>query len=396
MRGSDMPCSVEGPANRRVACPAPAVGIACSGLGRIRRGNETWARTVAESLYRSGIDVTLFGGGRIEDAACAYETIPTIWREFPLTRGWVSWHHRYLLEQISAVPFLLRRLRQRNIQVVHVADPDLALQVQKRARGRGVRVIYKDGLALGPEFSSRFDAVQVLAPHYLEDAARKGIDTANWFVIPHLVDPDRFSPAADKRAIRERLGIPAEAFTVLAVGDLAEGSNKRLGWVVQEFQNLPVESASVLMIAGQSSRAEFEAFQSRTGGTSKARLKVFQNLDSSQMVELYRAADVFVHAALREPFGIVFLEALASGLPVIAHKYPVTQWIVSDGGQILDMTEPGRLTAALEMWRTHPEERQAVGRRARRRAVSTFTEQQIVPLYQQMYRSVAEQQVVSR
>ena len=77
------------------------VAIACSGLGHIRRGNETWARDASAALYAAGLDVTLFGGGPRPEAACPYVRIPSVPRELPVFRRWLGWPRRYLLEQLT-------------------------------------------------------------------------------------------------------------------------------------------------------------------------------------------------------------------------------------------------------------------------------------------------------
>ena len=370
----------------------PRVAIACSGLGRIRRGNESWAQVVAEALDRSGLSIKLLGGGPLADAQCPYIQVPNIPREFFLTRRWLSWHNRYLLEQLSATASLLRRLKNLDCTILHIADPDMALQVSKRTRGRGIRVIYKDGLSLGPSFCSRFDYVQALAPYYLETAAKEGVETKRWFVIPHLVDVRRFAPAPDKTTVRMTLpGKPlgSETFVVLAVGDFSPASHKRLAWIVREFSKLGHDTPACLLLAGQASASEFEQFEREAKSILGDRVRLFCNLKPEQMAQLYQAADVFAHAALREPFGIVFLEAMASGLPAVGHHFPVTEWIIGDGGRAIDMTEPDRLAGVLEDWRRNAVVRRATGELARKRVLTTFAEDRIVPLYRNMYERIS-------
>jgi glycosyltransferase involved in cell wall biosynthesis len=292
-----------------------------------------------------------------------------------------------LFEQLSATASLLMQAKPGEFDILHAADPDMALQLKKRSK---INVIYKDGLLLGPQFCSRFDHVQVLAPHYLETAQEEGVDTSGWFVIPHLVNIRRFAPAPNKSDARRELGgIPEDAFVVLAVGDFSPASNKRLDWIVSEVAKLGPEQNCFLCLVGQATEREFEKFGRNATEALRGRVKLFRNLNPDRMATVYQAADVFAHAATREPFGIVFLEAMASGLPILGHHFPVTKWIVGDGGLVIDMTKRGALADALVRWIGDAGLRASVASQARDRATTVFAEEKIVPLYQQMYERVA-------
>ncbi|MBU6400577.1 MAG: glycosyltransferase family 4 protein [Verrucomicrobia bacterium] len=367
------------------------VAIACSGLGHIRRGNETWARTVAEALHAAGQPVTLFGGATQLEVRCPYQPLRNWPRHHPLTQPWLSWHHRYLLEQITFAFALRRHLRQHPFDIVHVGDPNLAQQLQRHARTLGLRVVYKDGLQLGPTWCRQFDFVHVLAPYYYEQASALGLDLRNWAVIPHLVDVHRFAPATDRAALRARWLGPAvtdAVFVVLAVGDYLPGSSKRLDWIVGEMARMRPAKSTCLVLAGQATRRAFQRFDQQARAILGQQLRLFSNLAPAEVAELYRAADVFAHAALHEPFGIVFVEAMASGLPILGHHYEVTRWIIGDGGQVVDMTAPGALSDVLARWQCDHALRDQFRTRARARAVSEFAVERIVPLYQQLYRRV--------
>ena len=369
----------------------PRVAIGCSGLGHIRRGNETWAATVADALHHAGTHVTLLGGGPDVRTVCPFVRLKNLPRETPITRAWLSWHHRYLLEQRTFARSLIRWLREHPHDIVHVADPALAWILQRSTTTHGARVIYKDGLLLGPPWCSKFDHVQVLAPHYLEQAQAAGLNTRGWHVIPHLVDPTRFQPTANPADARAALfpnHFPADAFVVLAVGDFSPESNKRLDWIVSEIARLPAAANIHLLLAGQASRADLTAFEARARSALGDRVTFAANFPADEMPPLYSCADAFAHAALREPFGIVFLEALASGLPVVAHQFPVTRWIIGDGGTTVDAESPGTIAAILAEWRRAPAARHTLGQRARARATTTFAPEKIVPLYQSLYQTV--------
>ena len=368
------------------------LAMVCSGLGHVRRGNESWASAVAEGLHAAGVNVTLFGGGPLRTAV-PYVRVRSVPRETPLLRRCLSWHYRYLLEQVSFGAALRRHLRRAPCDLVHVADPALALRLHRQAPQLKTRVIYKDGLLLGPPWCRKFDFVQVLAPYYRDAAVAEGVNTRNWFVVPHLVDVQQFRPAPDRAAVRASLfksSVPGDAFVILAVGDFSPASNKRLNWIVQEAAPLRDGSNLRLVFAGQSSRPEQIQFEQLARASLGDRVHVLANIAPDQMPGLYQAADGFAHAAVREPFGIVFLEALASGLPIVAHQYPVTQWILGDAGLTVDMTTRGQLGKVLADWQQEPARRMALASAARRRAETVFARENILPLYHEMYRQVLE------
>jgi glycosyltransferase involved in cell wall biosynthesis len=365
------------------------IALACSGLGHVRRGNETWARTIAEALHADGESVRLYGGGPLRDARCPYTRVWNLRRDW---WGWgrLDWGRRYAYEQQTFARALACRLGRDQPEIAHTADPVIAYRLNRAAPKGGFRLVYKDGLLLGPNWCRQFNWVQVLAPYYLDEATKAGVRTDRWFIIPHIVDVTRFAPPTDRSTARRGVlgpAVPDNAFVLLAVGDFAPESNKRLDWVVSEVTSLGPRSETHLLLAGQASPDHVRRIAELCRPLGK-RAHLFPNTPADRMPDLYRAADAFAHAALREPFGIVFLEALSSGLPAVGHNFPVTAWIIGAGGTSVDMTRPGELAGTLDRWRWDPNLRRDIGAAGRDRAMSTFTADRIVPLYRKLYATV--------
>jgi glycosyltransferase involved in cell wall biosynthesis len=105
------------------------------------------------------------------------------------------------------------------------------------------------------------------------------------------------------------------------------------------------------------------------------------------MPAVYRAADVFVLPSLLEMLGNAVLEAMATGLPCIRHREPVSQWILGDCGTTVDMTVPGELARAVAAFRS-PERRAEAAARARAQAVDRFSKPVVLAQHVAMYREV--------
>ncbi len=145
---------------------------------------------------------------------------------------------------------------------------------------------------------------------------------------PNGVDFDRFyvPDPEEKMEVRVRLGLPQDKKILLWVGRLhreMKGSDR----VERITQMLPDDY--VLVVVGNG--PEYEGMLSRRQSLINAEKLIM--VGSVGVPELYyRASDRFLFTSYHEPFGLVILEAVASGLPVIA--FPVTQ-----GGGAVDLLQ---------------------------------------------------------
>ncbi|HET7237470.1 MAG TPA: glycosyltransferase family 4 protein, partial [Terrimicrobiaceae bacterium] len=86
--------------------------------------------------------------------------------------------------------------------------------------------------------------------------------------------------------------------------------------------------------------------------------------------EWMQAMDVFVHASEKEPFGIVVIEAMSLGKPVVATKPGGPEEIISDGvdGQLVTWDKPDELAKAILKFLRDPAWARSVGERAQQRS----------------------------
>lgn len=102
---------------------------------------------------------------------------------------------------------------------------------------------------------------------------------------------------------------------------------------------------------------------------SPDRIRLLGGLSAEALYPLYAAADLFVWPALREAYGMVFLEAQASGLPVVAGADGGVPEVVTDGetGRLTPPGNPRAFAAALRTLLDEPGERERLGANASRR-----------------------------
>jgi phosphatidylinositol alpha-1,6-mannosyltransferase len=156
------------------------------------------------------------------------------------------------------------------------------------------------------------------------------------------IPPDRlrvhantFSPIyclGDRRAARARFGLPEEAFCILSVGRLsAQEKYKGQDRIIEALPDLQCRRSGVFyLICGEGDdRHRLEALAAEKGVAKAVRFMGY--VPSDALPDLYRAADLFALPSTGEGFGIVFLEAMACGTPVLGFGVAGARDALADG-----------------------------------------------------------------
>ena len=139
-------------------------------------------------------------------------------------------------------------------------------------------------------------------------------------MIPNGVDVERFRPRESQRA---EFGLPAERLIVLMVSALAESKRVEVG--IEAVSKIP---GAHLVVAGDGPlRRAVDALAAKSLPGRFTRL----SLPSDKMPSLYQSADVFLHLSKEKSFGNVYVEAMASSLPIVAHDSARLRWLLGRG-----------------------------------------------------------------
>jgi glycosyltransferase involved in cell wall biosynthesis len=161
--------------------------------------------------------------------------------------------------------------------------------------------------------------------------------------VPGGVDLQRFRPAPDRAAIRRTLGVPSAQRLLFAAGRLvpAKGFDRLLDAV---HEVCATHSAVHLVIGGAGPIENQLRRQAQVLGIESA-VTFAGPLSGDTLIGAYQAADLFVLSSSFEPFGLVALEALACGTPVLTTPVAGCADIVQSIGSeyVTDDTTAGAL-----------------------------------------------------
>lgn len=150
-------------------------------------------------------------------------------------------------------------------------------------------------------------------------------------VIPLGVDPERFAPGSRAEA-RGVLGMPVDERVILAVGRVEP--LKGLDILIRAFAQLTERDGVRLVIIGgdESARPEFDRLESIASEVGVLEAVTFTGaVEHHLLPDYYRAADVVVMPSFAESFGLVAVEAMACGVPVVASRVGGLASTVADG-----------------------------------------------------------------
>lgn len=192
-------------------------------------------------------------------------------------------------------------------------------------------------------------------------------------IIPYGADVHRFSPTVSGRGVRQRLGIPSHAVVIFALQRLVPV--KRVDLLIQALAHMQ----------GQTSR-ETRLVIGGTGPTAPELRQMVRNLQledkvlftgfipEEQLPHYFAMSDIFAFASANETFGIVLVQAMAAGKPIVATHTFAVEDVVEDGktGVLVEPEDPSALARGLLMLVEHGETAREMGQYGRWKAETEY------------------------
>ena len=223
--------------------------------------------------------------------------------------------------------------------------------------------------------------------HFL---AENWVSAGKVVYIPHGIDLQRFHPdAATRAAVREELGIGPEVTLVGSIGHL--GAEKGVDVAIRAFQALAgrrLPGPIALVVFGDGPRRrELEELAVQGGGLPGP---IWFAGFREDVHRCMRGLDVLLHAPRVEAFGLVVIEAMATGIPIVASRVGGIPELVRDGstGFLANSEQPGSFAGALERLLNDPVLLDSLGKEARRVALEEYGRSLCAQRHLRLYESL--------
>ncbi len=199
-------------------------------------------------------------------------------------------------------------------------------------------------------------------------------------IIPPGVDTDRFAPPEDRERCKAEFGLAPGVPTVGALGRLDPRKGFDLFMLCAERLVRRGLDVQFLLSTGTGSDASEVGERTRLEGLwndlgLRDRLRWVDIVPQERLPRFYGALDVFVLPSRYELFGIVMLEAMACGVPVVATDNGGPAEVVRPGvdGLLVDVTDVDALADAVAVILKSPTAGRQMGTAARQRMVAGYS-----------------------
>lgn len=260
-----------------------------------------------------------FAGGVLEYVRChglAYDVIHSHY--------WLSGQVGWLLRDLWSIPLVHTAHTLAAVKNSHRSDSDSPESEARRICEQQL-VDNADLLVVNTR-----DETSELVTHY--DADSRIIE-----VVPPGADTELYTPGSDRNTERSRreLGLPQHTKVVAFVGRLQEfkGPQVLIRAAAELFERNPHRDLRIVICGGASGASSSRAHyvdMARDLGLGR-RIRFLQPRPPEELVAVYQAADIIAVPSYNESFGLVAMEAQATGTPVVAARVGGLPVAVAEG-----------------------------------------------------------------
>ena len=264
------------------------------------------------------------------------------------------------------------KLKMPKIFIASTHDAFSFVEEYERNRGKLNYIFFNIKRKMEESIMHRSDSTISLTKSIKDYLVQRGI--TNTYIIPNAVYPRDYYESREENYI-------------LFAGRLVE--HKRIQYIIKAFSDMKDDITEDLVIIG-SGPCEKPLKDLVISYDISDRVKFIPFLPSSKYREFLSKCKVFVFPSLHEAFGVVIIEAMASGKPVIASNIIGPKDIITHGydGFLFETENVDELKKYLELLLEDKELRKKMGESARKTVEERYTFEKVADSYLKLYEKI--------
>jgi glycosyltransferase involved in cell wall biosynthesis len=303
---------------------------------------------------------------------------------------------------------LVRYIKKHRIAILHGTEkPRDALYATLLGRLTGAKSVVHVHVKWSDQYSRlarwavrNADAVFSISRYVTETIASMGISPNRIHTVLNSLDAAGWDPHTDGSSVRREFSIPADAPVLVSVSRLFSWKGQRelveaMPLVLEESPEArllivggdePFVHRGSLFVRGDSFTAELR----KLAGSLGVDHRVIFTGERNDVAEIMAASDVYTMPSYEEPFGVVFLEAMAMKLPVIGLNNGGTPEVVQRGraGLLAAPWDVPALAANINTLIADPSLRAEMGEYGRARVLDEFNPERMARQAEDAYRAI--------
>jgi 1,2-diacylglycerol 3-alpha-glucosyltransferase len=327
------------------------VAILCSGLDNVMRGYETHCRTLFDCLKAENIPDAEFILFKRHGEKKKNEIVLKVPYRSDFICQFLSryrgdllyWEYFFFAMRFIVHCFIFRK-KFETISLIEPMAAKTVFKFRKLLPGKP-KIVFTHGVWNQPfdniNNADVFHEVGIenytAMKNYVEEHQLK----KEVVLLPHFLK-DAELPRYNKNELRKQFGITTPK-VVLSVGAINR-AHKRMDYLIEEASKLSEDWT--LVICGHARGTEGDLVLS-LGKEKMGNRFIHLFIEREEISKIYGLADIFVLASTQEGFGIVTLEAMQAGLPVLLHDNELFRWILKQPDCCINMEEKNRLYSKL-------------------------------------------------
>jgi glycosyltransferase involved in cell wall biosynthesis len=295
-----------------------------------------------------------------------------------------------------------RVIATEGVAIVHGSDrPRSALYSVALARGTRAKAVVHMHVKWSTDYGrastlavNQADAIFGISRFVSDSVVASGKPRERVHTLPNAIDVEKWDPRTDGSVVRAEFSIAPSAPVLVSVSRLFPWKGQRdllraLAIVVRRFPD-----TKLLIVGADEPFAHHGSFTQELVALARD-LGLLEHViftgQRSDIPALMAAADIFTLPSFEEPFGLVYLEAMAMERPIIALDNGGTPEVVEHGvtGLLSPAGDFAALAANITRLLADPGARRAMGSAGRARVLAMFSAQRLASDAQRAYRSLA-------